>query len=440
MENKKRIELAEWIKDFALQSGADETAVSISNRREIDIQYRDKKLEKLKESTQNSLTIQIYANQRYSAHSTNNLKKNQLETFIEEAVSSTKYLSKDEYRSLPDPKYYPKTMDKKLNIYDKNYEYIEPNERVQMSKEIESAAMEQSNHIISSTASYSDIHYQSVLIHSNGFLGQSEGTIFSAGAEVTVKDKEKGRPEDWFYSSVRFHDELPDPETIGKNAAEKALRKIGQSKIQTGKYDMIVENRSAARMLSLFQTPMSARALQQKSSFLEGMLDKKIASEKLTVIDEPFLEKGLGSRFYDGEGLVAQQRIMIEKGILRHYYVDNYYGKKLDMEPTTSSPSNVIFEYGSKSLDELIKEFQNGILVTGFLGGNSNSTTGDFSFGIVGILIENGEIVKPVNEMNISGNAKKVWHQLVEVGNDPYPYSSHKTPSLVFEQIQFSGI
>jgi PmbA protein len=185
---------------------------------------------------------------------------------------------------------------------------------------------------------------------------------------------------------------------------------------------------------------MTARAIQQKSSFLDGMIDKKIASEKLTVIDDPSLQKGLGSRLFDGEGIAAKKRVMIEKGVLKNYFIDNYYGKKLGWDPTTAGPSNIVFEYGTKTFDELLKEIKKGIIINGFIGGNSNNTTGDFSFGIVGLYVENGQIVKPVNEMNISGNAKDVWNQLVEMGNDPYQYSSNLAPSMLFEKIQFSGI
>jgi PmbA protein len=170
------------------------------------------------------------------------------------------------------------------------------------------------------------------------------------------------------------------------------------------------------------------------------MLDKKIASEKLTVIDDPFIEKGMGSRLFDGEGLATKKRFIIEKGILKTYFVDNYYGRKLGWEPTVGGPSNVVLEYGQKSFEELLKGIKKGILINGFIGGNSNSTTGDFSFGLVGKYIENGEIVKPINEMNISGNAKEIWNQLVELGNDPYPYSSWRVPSMLFDEIQFSGI
>jgi PmbA protein len=97
-------------------------------------------------------------------------------------------------------------------------------------------------------------------------------------------------------------------------------------------------------------------------------------------------------------------------------------------------------ESGEKNLEALIAETADGILVTSFLGGNSNSTTGDFSFGIQGMLIENGKPVQPINEMNISGNLKNLFQALVEIGNDIYPYSSYHCPSLKFEGVDFSGI
>ena len=440
MKKQERLDLVEWTNDFTRKNGAQEVAITFSNQREIDIEYRDSKLDKLTEATQNSLYIQIYINQRFSSHSTNDLKKGSLKRFLKEAIDSTKYLNIDEYRSLPNPQYYPKCSDKDLKIYDKNYHSIESSARIDLAKQIEYSAKSQSDKIISTTAGYSDVVYQTVRLHSNGFLGETEGTMFSAGAEVTVKDGEKGRPADYYYASVRFHENLPNAEEMGEKAAQRALQKIGQAKIDSGKYDMIVENRCCSRAYSLFQGPMTARALQQKSSFLDGKLGKQIASEKLSVYDDPYLEKGLSSRLFDTEGLGTQRRTWIKNGVLQNFYIDNYYGKKLQMEPTNGSPTNLFFETGTKSLDQMINNIKRGILISGFLGGNSNPTTGDFSFGIVGFLIENGEIAKPINEMNISGNAKEFWKQLVEVGNDPNPFSSILIPSMMFEGVQFSGI
>ena len=435
-----RTDLAQWAIEQARAAGADQAAVNISNQRDVEIEFREKKLEKLKESTQNSLSLDIYVDHKYSGHSTNDLRRESLEIFIKEAVAGTKYLTRDEYRELPDLALYPKDLSRDLKLVDQNYESVQANERVKFAEEIEAVAMQQSDKIISTTAGYSDSIYHSVKAHSNGFLGESFGTNFSAGASVTVNDPAGGRPSDWYWAVDHYRSGLPAPEVLGKNAVQRALQKIGQDKMESGKYTMIVENRSGGRLLGTMREPMSARALQQKSSYLEGMLGKSIASEKLTLIDDPFIEKGLGSRLYDGEGMAAQKRIFVEKGVLNHYFVDNYYGKKLGIKPTTSGPSNLLFEYGDRALDDILKNVDKGILVTGFIGGNSNATTGDFSFGIVGLYVENGVIVKPVNEMNVSGNAKEFWNNLVEVGNDPYAYSSWKIPTLVFDGIDFSGV
>jgi PmbA protein len=440
MKTVEKINLAQWVIDRAKKCGADQAAVLISKRREVEIENRDKKLEKLKESTQNSLALDIYVQSRYSNHTTNDLREDSLAKLIDEAVSGTKYLTKDEYRSLPDPTFYPKETQVDLKIRDESYDAVDAKQRKAMAEEIEQAAMAQSDQIISTTSAYSDVFAETTRVHSNGFSGQIEGTIFSAGAEVTVRDGESGRPSDWYWASTRYHSDLPAPEVLGKYAATRALRKIGQKKIDSGQYTMLVENRSGGRLLSTLYTPMRGRSLQQKNSFLENMLDKQIASEKLTIFDDPFVKKGLGSKIFDGEGLAVKKRVMIEQGVLRNYYINDYYGKKLGMTPNSGSTSNIIFDYGTKSLDDLLPEVGKGILVTGFIGGNSNSTTGDFSFGIVGQLVENGQIVQPINEMNITGNAKEFWHKLLSVGNDPYPYSSWRIPSMMFEKVHFSGV
>jgi PmbA protein len=440
MTKKERLELAQWAMEYAIKSGADQASVSVRNQRDIEVQFREKKLEKLNESTQSSLNINIYTGQKYSANSTNDLRKDGLKTFIGEVVASTKYLNKDEFRSLPDPKYYPADKPGDLQIFDSNYEKIETEQRVKLAKQIEEIALAQSDRIISVTAGYSDSSGESVRVHSNGFVGETTNTIFSAGAEATVKDENGGRPEDWAYGTVRFFNDLPAAEVLGKEAVDRALRKMGQAKIATGKYDVIIENRAAGRIIGMLQGALSGRALQQKMTYLDGMLDKKIGSDLLTITDDPFIAKGLSSRIYDGEGLAARRRSVVEKGVLKSYFIDDYYGRKLKMEPTSGSTSNLIFESGQRSLQELVKNMSRGILITDFIGGNSNSTTGDFSYGVMGLFVENGVIVKPVNEMNLSGNQKEFWNQLVEMGNDVYTYSSIYRPSLRFEGLQFSGL
>jgi PmbA protein len=441
MNKKERLELAHWAVKQARKNGADNAAVDVGNSRDIEIEFRDSKLDRLKESTQNYMSLAIYASNRYSSHSTNDIRKESLGKFIEDAVAMTKYLTEDPYRTLPDPKYYKGQKDIDLKFYDPAYENVSSEQRVKIAREIEAVAVSQSNKIISCTSGYSDSFYETVKVLSNGFEGERKGTSFSAGAEVTVDDeKTGGRPADWEWVTVRKFKDLLSPEELGKPAVKRALNKIGQAKMESGLYDMIIENRSASRLLGYMYSPLRGRSLQQKRSFLEGKLGEKIGSDKFTIIDDPFIVGGLGSRTYDGEGLATKRRVIFDKGVLKSYYIDWYYGQKLGVEPTGGSTTNIVTDYGDKSLDDMIKQMKKGILITSFIGGNSNSATGDFSIGVVGQYVEDGKIVKPVNEMNISGNLLEIWKQLTEVGNDPRIYSSWRMPSLYFEDIPFSGI
>jgi PmbA protein len=434
-----KLELARWASDYALKKGAEQVAVNVSNSRRVEVDVRDKKIETLKETTENNLSLNIYIDHKYSGHSSNDLRKDSIKTLIESAISATKYLSADDFRELPDPIYYPKGSLQNLHLVDENHDILTTERRIKTAKEIEEIAVSQSNKIISAQGSFSDSYRSSAKVLSNGFEGTAAGTFYSMSASVTARDND-ARPEDWAWNGNRFYNKLPSAESIGIDAASRALRKIGQKKIESGKYDMLVENRAMGRLVYMLVGPMSARSLQQKSSFLEGMKDKQIASEKLTIIDDPLLEGGSSSRHFDSDGIAAKKRLMVEKGVLKNYYIDNYYGRKLGMDLTSNGTSNLTFEKSKQGLNDLIKDIDKGILVTSFNGGNSNGTTGDFSFGIGGMLIEKGKLTIPVYEMNITGSAMDFWKKLVAVGNDEFSPSSWRTPSMLFEGINFAGI
>jgi PmbA protein len=440
MNRKERRDLAEWAASTALKCGADQSDAAVSTGRETEIEYRSGKLDKIAESTRRSFGLTLYVKGRYSSQSTNDLRKDAMEAFIRDAVESTAVLSPDAYRRLPEPRFYPKGRPPKLMLRDPGFEAVDPAARIRLASAVEAAATAQSGRIISTTAGYSDSAWETVRAHSTGFVGETESTDFWLSAEVTLDDPAGGRPEDWASAGSRFLAELPSPESVGIEAARRAMAKMGQKKLESGKYTMLVENRAVRRLLGTVTQALSARAINQKSSYLDAMMGKSIASPLLTVIDDPFIEKGFGSRWFDGEGLAAAKRTVIEEGVLKGYYIDTYYGRKMGWDPNSGSVSNLIFKIGERPLDALIRNIRKGILVNGFIGGNSNSTTGDFSFGVMGALIEGGAVTQAVHEMNITGNAKEFWNRLSEIGNDPYPYSGWRTPSMRFEEVQFSGL
>jgi PmbA protein len=438
MTKEEKYSLAKWAMQHALENGAQEVSVNISNNRSSSVDVREEKIDKLEQAIQSSLSIRLFVDNKYSSHSTNRLKKEDLARFIEEAIEGTKFLSEDEYRSLPDPALYYKGNGNDLNTLDTAFDGVNPEDKIDLAFKIEKEVLGKDERIISVSTSYYDGLNERVMVTSNGFEGDTSSSYFGANAQVSVKSDE-ARPESYWSESNIFFDKLIK-EGIGEKALKRALDKIGQGKIASGEMPMIVENRQVGRIFGPLINALNGSAIQQKNSFLIDKLNEKVVSEKLTLVDDPFIVAGRGSRLFDYEGLATKKRTIFETGVLRNYYIDTYYGKKLEMDPTSGNTTNLTFETGNKNLDQLIKSIERGILVTGFNGGNSNGTTGDYSYGIEGFLIEKGKLVRPVSEMNITGNMLELWSNIGEIGNDINESSSWRTPSILFNNVDFSGI
>ncbi len=440
MNTKDKIALAHWAKDLALKNGANEASILLGSSKGTQIEIRDQKIDNLTESIQAGLSISLYVDNKYSSHSTNRLDKTELERFIKEAIRSTKYLSEDKFRTLPDPELYYKNNGEDLKLNDGVFNDVSPEEKIKLAMQVEAEAKEVSDKIVTVSASYGDNFFQNIRVKSNGFEGISESTNYFVSANTTVKGDDGVRPSGSDFMATRFWKDV-NGEGIGKVSVEKALRKLGAEKIASGKYPMLVENRVSGRfMRAIMGDPISGQNLQQKQSFLLDKLNKKVASSKLSITDNPLIESGLGSQLYDSEGVAAKVMPIIENGVLRNYYIDTYYGKKLKMQPTTRNASNLEYKLGNKSPEEIIKGLPKAIMVTGFNGGNSNPSTGDFSYGVEGFFIENGTIVKPISGMNITGNMLETLARLVDVGNDPRRYSANLIPCMLFDAIDFSGL
>lgn len=438
MTKEEKYTLAKWAMNHALENGAQQTSISISNSKSSSIEIRDEKIDKLEQAIQNNLTIYLFVDKKYSAHSTNRLKKEELARFIEEAIEGTKYLAEDEFRSLPEPELYYKGGGEDLNVLDASFDNVNPEKKIELAFAAEKEVLGKDDRIISVSTAYYDGLNERVMVTSNGFEADTSNSHFGLNASVSVKSDDARPSAGWSESAIYF-DQLKK-EGIGDIALSKALKKIGQEKIESDKMSMIIENRQISRIFSPLISALNGAAIQQKSSFLIDKLNEKVVSEKLTLTDDPFIPGGRGSRHFDSEGLATKKRLIFDKGILKTYYIDTYYGKKLEKKPTSGGITNLVFETGEKNLNELISSVKKGILVTGFNGGNSNETTGDFSFGIEGFLIESGEMVQPVSEMNITGNMLQLWSNISEIGNDVNTNSSWLTPSILFKDVDFSGI
>ncbi len=425
--------------EYATKRGADEAAATVRKGRSISVQYRDGDLELLREAQSSALSIFLFVDNRYSSHSTCDLRPTTLDGFIDHAIELTRLLGQDPCRRLADPKLYEGRPDDDLEIWDPAYQDLDPERRKALAREAEAVARANEGPIISATGSYTDQQSVMTRVHSNGFSGAQRGTQFWVGAEVSVRDAGERRPEDWHFAGSRRISMLPSPAEVGSQAAKRAVARMGQKKLSSGETRVLVDSRAAGRLVGALVGAMSGAALQQKRSFLLDRLGQRIASPLLTLIDDPLLPGGFGSRHFDSDGISSRRRRLIGEGVLEEYLLDVYYALKLGAEPTGGGTSNLVFSGGEHDVAGLAKEMGSGIYVTGILGGNTDGTTGDFSHGIVGFEVSGGSIKGPVGEMNITGTHADLWDRLIAVGNDPYPYSANRVPSLLFDSVAVSG-
>ncbi len=439
--NRKLLDIARETAGKANKAG--HARVSLNRVLRSTVEWRDGKLDRLRESTGMGLGIQLFVDGRYSSNSTSDLRPEALDRFVEDTIAATRYLTRDPHRKLPNPDRYKDRTTDDLQICDEaGAKSMTPEMRREIAQEIEAAARteEGAKYIISVSTGCSSAYSESVMVSTNGMEGKSRSTNFSFWAATSVKDEGDRRPREWWYAGCRNASDLPEPASIGREATRRALLMRGAGPVRSGRYPCIIENACAARLLGHLLRPLYGSVLQQDRSFLKDKKNQEVGSRFLDITDHPHIKKGLGSRTYDREGMSTRVRPVFEKGVLKSFYLDNYYASKMDMESTSGTSTNLVFKTGDKSAVKLMEQMGEGIFITDFSGGNSNTATGDFSIGIRGMLVENGRPSIPITEMNLAGNHLEFWKALTETGNDPYPYSSVQIPSLRFNPVQFSGI
>ena len=424
--------------ELAQKAGAGDAWATASQSRNVEFEYRDGALEKVKDTTSQSLAVQVYANGRYSSHQTTDLNPDRLGSFISEAVAITRALEPDEYRKVTPEELFANRPADDLDLVDSTVAMLDRDQRLAWCEALD-AASRGHERVISATAGVYDGTVNSASASSNGFAGTQQSTYCWFGSSVTLRDTGDKRAEDWFYAGGAHVADLPDPSGVGEEALNRTLSRLESEKGPTVKTAMIVDARAAASLIGRLMRPANARSVQQDRSFWAPLMGEQAFSEKLTIVDDPLIRRGLASRHYDSEGISAKALPIVENGVVSNIYVDTYYGRKGDMKPTTGSASNRVVTPGELSLEQLLGEVGDGIYVTSWLGGNADGTTGDFSLGLRGHVIENGQVGRPVGEMNVTGNLKDLFGRLEMLGNDPYPYSSTLAPSLVFADVDFSG-
>lgn len=422
--------------------GAEEATIVVSRSTDVSLVRRAGKLENATQASSLGVSLSLLVDERYSVHSTSDLRPAALDAFLARAVEATRVLEPEPERRQPPLELCGRyTSEEVLDRFDPTWESLTAEQRREQAERLEAAvdALPNRHQVLSATIYTGDSIGETARVLSNGFENVSRGTGFGHGAEMTLLEPGGRRPEGSAYYSATHGSDLPPPERVAQDCWKRAEQRLDSGPTASGRYPMLLQNSSVGRILGVLGGPLSGSELHQGRSFLAGKQGERIAAPGLSIYDDPTIPRGLGSRPFDGDALYAKPFPVLEAGVLQNYYINVYYGRKLGMPPTTGGRSNWVVPAGTRTVEAIARDLDRCIVVTGFLGGNSNGLTGDFSFGVQGLLLEKGEVVKHLSEMNVSGNIGELLMSFSEAADDVWTWSSMRAPTLLFDGVQFSG-
>ena len=406
---------------------------------EDNIKIRNGEIEKMLHASATSLAMNLLIDGRDGFFYTNNLQASALKQFIRQAVDTTHMLEPDETRTLADPERYYKGDGPDLHNFDATLSTIDPSDKLLLAKQNNQEGMSLNPNLISFQTHYSDRQHQAYYLISNGFQGYEQFSKCMLTSIATVQGENGQHPADGWGETRIFFKDMPS-EGIARIAIDRTMRKIGSWPTQSGQYRMILESPIVGSFLQPILNAMNGQYIHGKMSFLADKLHQQVLSPLISIVDDPLIPGTRGACYFDYDGVATKRRSLFNKGVLDTFFIDTIYANKLGMPPTTQGIHHLIMQGGDKTLQQLIAESQNTIMVTDFNGGNCDPATGNFSYGIEGFLIQNGVITQPVSGMNITGNILDVWQRVSDLGNDVDPWETELLPSIVFEDVNFGGL
>ena len=422
--------------DLAKKLGATDATAVVAHSISETVNFRNRKLDESDRSDSLGVGLEIYIGKKKSAIRSSNLNEDNIKTLIERCIETTKITPEDEFNSLPDQDLLAKKIHD-LNLYDEGH--IENNEKIEYLKEVEEAALKKKE-ITNTETGFTESKSSFMLASSDGFLNGYKSSSFSASCVAVAKDSNNKMERDYEFTSSCHLDDMLTPNQIGLLAAKKTIQKLNPQKIESEKLSIIFDKRISKGILSTFAGAITASSIARGTSFLKDKIYEEIFSPSINIYDKPDIVKGLGSRCFDSEGVKSNELKLVDKGVLKHYLVDTYYGKKLNIKSNGRSggTSNLFFEKGSISYKDLLKLNPRTLYITETIGHGSNLVTGDYSVGANGFMVENGVFKYPVSEITIAGNFKDIFKNITLADDLEFKYSTN-APTMLIEGMVVAG-
>ncbi|WP_411817305.1 TldD/PmbA family protein [Hyphococcus sp. DH-69] len=410
------------------------------------VSWRMGNLEDVERAEGSDLGLRVIVGKKQASVSTTDHSRQSLKELAERCTAMAKAAPEDPYCGLAPKDRLASTPFKDLDLGD----YAEPSTEAlkERAAECEAAALAVEGVVNSSGAGASYSEGQKWLMTSHGFFGQSGGSNHSVSVSVLAQD-ENGMERDYDYDSKTHITDLLAAELIGKNAGERTVRRLSPRKLKSQTAPVVFDNRLSRSLLSHLVGAVNGGAIARGVSFLKDKMGERVFAEGINIVDDPHIRRGAGSRPFDGEGVTNSRIDLIKNGVLTAWYMNTAQAEQLGLETNGratrgvggapgSGSTNLYLETGDSSFEGLLKDANNGLLVTDMFGPQVNPNTGDYSVGCSGFWFEDGNIAYPVSEITIAGNILEMFAGLIPADDLEFR-GAINAPSVLLPAMTIAG-
>lgn len=430
--------LVERILDEARRQGASAAEAAVSVGQGLSVTVRLGEVETVEHNRDKNLDLTVFFGHRSASASTSDFSNAAVRDTVGAACSIAQYIAEDECTGLADPDRLATEMPD-LDLY---HPWNPGAERaMELARQCEDAARGVDPQIKNSEgATVSSYEGVGLYGNTNGFLGAVPTTRHSLSCSVIAQD-DGGMQRDYWYSTARDATDLEAPEQVGSKAGRRALRRLGARRLSTREIPAVYEAPVASSLMSHFVSAVRGPSLYRESSFLLEHIGKQVFADYVRVFEQPHIKKALGSAPFDDEGVATAARDIVTDGILRSYVLDSYSARKLGLHTTGNAGGvhNLEIASGEHDLAGLLQHMGTGLLITELIGFGVNIVTGDYSRGASGFWVEGGEIQYPVEEITVAGNLKKMFMDVLAVGNDVDTRGNIRSGSILIGNMTVAG-
>jgi PmbA protein len=439
----------------AIKAGASDAEAVVREGDEFSVTVRMGEVETLKESGSRGLGLRVFLGNRSASTSTSDLSADGIRQLIEGAIALAKVTEEDPFTGLAETSEFG-SLPGDLHLYFDDVYSLPTPERIEWARRCEAAALSADPRITNSDGGSFDASTgRKVLANSRGFVGGYRTSYAGVSAAPLAVDANGQMQRDGWWSSARCFAHVESPEAVGKEAARRALRRLGARRVPTQRVPIVFAPEVARSLIGSVFEAASGDAIWRHASFLAGKLGEPIAAPSITIVDDnamllPTGVGGFGTSPFDGEGLPSRRTVVVENGVLSNYLLNTYTARKLGMKSTHNASrglagtpgigcGNLYLQPGALTPEQIIGDIPAGLYVTSLMGFGTNLVTGDYSRGATGLWIENGELTHAVEEITIAGNLAEMLRNVTAIGSDLVFRGSVASPTLRIDGMTIAG-